>query len=73
MVLGRSSRMEEEMDKGKKLGYLGGRASKKYGSDRTCLEVECTQKLSIYNHKAHCFVHHKFYQPRVRGRDIIEI
>jgi len=73
MVLGRCKRMEGKMDKGRKLGELGGRASKTYGSDRICLEAGCNQKLSIYNHKLHCYVHNKFTQPRVRGRDIIEI
>ena len=73
MVLGRSSEMEETLDKGRRVGATPSRASKSYGKNRVCLEKDCDQQLSMYNHKEYCFVHHKFHQPRVRGREIIEI
>ena len=65
--------MEETLGQGKRVGTIPLRSSKNYGKHRICLEENCDQQLSMYNHKSHCFVHYKFYHPRVRGRDIIEI
>jgi hypothetical protein len=44
------------------------RKSKVYDEGRTCSEKECEVTLSKYNERTECFVHHKFKQPRVRGR-----
>ena len=45
------------------------RKSKVYDEGRTCSEKDCEVTLSKYNERTECFVHHKFKQPRVRGRE----
>jgi hypothetical protein len=54
--------------KGSKTKYAS-RKSKTYGEGRTCSEIGCEVSLSKYNERTECFVHHKFKQPRVRGRE----
>ena len=44
------------------------RKSKVYEEGRTCSEKGCEVTLSKYNDRTECFAHHKFKQPRVRGR-----
>lgn len=44
------------------------RKNKVYESNRVCTEKGCEQILSKYNDRTECFKHHKYRQPRVRGR-----
>lgn len=48
------------------------RASRRYGGDRVCIDVECETKLSMYNKRDHCHVHAPVKFPRVRGRIVPE-
>lgn len=45
------------------------RKNKVFDEGRTCSEKDCEVTLSKYNSRTECFVHHKFKQPRVRGRE----
>ena len=44
-----------------------GRAPRRMAAGRVCIEPGCTTKLSTYNRRDRCFLHHPVRFPRTRG------
>jgi hypothetical protein len=46
------------------------RPSRSFGAGRTCKEVGCETKLSMYNSGKYCYQHEPMSVPRTRGKKI---
>jgi hypothetical protein len=48
----------------------GERPSRSFGRNRTCRQLGCNTKLSMYNNGKYCFQHEPMAVPRTRGKKI---